>query len=179
MHKKKSYEIDCAYNLQLIIAPCVLLCQDGGQATVDNISPKISKRCPIPRQMVSQNPRWESLTCVEDMRWSPVPYITDLRLSLNTKQQPLFSAMFIVLFHSGNVAKWDHFSCHWPETGFSFSFSNKHTQNPFYFIQLQKLQESWLPQCGWSIREHGRDPNLSLAFLQAERVSDGLRSPGL
>lgn len=28
-----------------------LLVEDGGQATVDNISPKISKRCPIPRQM--------------------------------------------------------------------------------------------------------------------------------
>ncbi|CAK6960287.1 ral guanine nucleotide dissociation stimulator-like 1 [Scomber scombrus] len=28
-----------------------LLVEDGGQATVDNISPKISKRCPVPRQM--------------------------------------------------------------------------------------------------------------------------------
>ncbi|KAG7504226.1 hypothetical protein JOB18_003523 [Solea senegalensis] len=28
-----------------------LLGEDGGHATVDNISPKISKRCPIPRQM--------------------------------------------------------------------------------------------------------------------------------
>lgn len=28
-----------------------LLGEDGGQATVDNISPKISKRCPVPRQM--------------------------------------------------------------------------------------------------------------------------------
>ncbi|XP_040917561.1 ral guanine nucleotide dissociation stimulator-like 1 [Toxotes jaculatrix] len=28
-----------------------LLGEDGGQAAVDNISPKISKRCPIPRQM--------------------------------------------------------------------------------------------------------------------------------
>ncbi|XP_076609432.1 ral guanine nucleotide dissociation stimulator-like 3b isoform X2 [Chaetodon auriga] len=28
-----------------------LLVEDGGQATVDDISPKISKRCPIPRQM--------------------------------------------------------------------------------------------------------------------------------
>ncbi|XP_036945530.1 ral guanine nucleotide dissociation stimulator-like 1 [Acanthopagrus latus] len=28
-----------------------LLVEDGGQAAVDNISPKISKRCPIPRQM--------------------------------------------------------------------------------------------------------------------------------
>ncbi|XP_018554207.1 ral guanine nucleotide dissociation stimulator-like 1 [Lates calcarifer] len=28
-----------------------LLGEDGGQASVDNISPKISKRCPIPRQM--------------------------------------------------------------------------------------------------------------------------------
>lgn len=28
-----------------------LLVEDGGQATLDNISPKISKRCPIPRQM--------------------------------------------------------------------------------------------------------------------------------
>lgn len=28
-----------------------LLVEDGGQATMDNISPKISKRCPIPRQM--------------------------------------------------------------------------------------------------------------------------------
>ncbi|XP_069557246.1 ral guanine nucleotide dissociation stimulator-like 1 [Brachyistius frenatus] len=28
-----------------------LLVEDGGQATVDNISPKISKRCPLPRQM--------------------------------------------------------------------------------------------------------------------------------
>ncbi|XP_068593148.1 ral guanine nucleotide dissociation stimulator-like 1 [Cebidichthys violaceus] len=28
-----------------------LLVEDGGQATVDKISPKISKRCPIPRQM--------------------------------------------------------------------------------------------------------------------------------
>ncbi|XP_054463012.1 ral guanine nucleotide dissociation stimulator-like 1 isoform X2 [Anoplopoma fimbria] len=28
-----------------------LLVEEGGQATVDNISPKISKRCPIPRQM--------------------------------------------------------------------------------------------------------------------------------
>ncbi|XP_022603693.1 ral guanine nucleotide dissociation stimulator-like 1 [Seriola dumerili] len=28
-----------------------LLVEDGGQATEDNISPKISKRCPVPRQM--------------------------------------------------------------------------------------------------------------------------------
>ncbi|TDH02521.1 hypothetical protein EPR50_G00153400, partial [Perca flavescens] len=28
-----------------------LLLEDGGQATVDNVSPKISKRCPFPRQM--------------------------------------------------------------------------------------------------------------------------------
>ena len=96
------------YHLQLNIALSDLLPQDGGAAAVNNMSPKISKRCPIPRQMVSHISGSERI----EICWSR------------------FARCDTFAFSQCSFFLW---YCHFfqPGAGLSFSFSQSHMQ-PYY-----------------------------------------------